>query len=50
MSEIKKNDMATVSLVLGIVSIPTFFMDGIGVILAIIFAIVAKIKLSIIQI
>ena len=49
MSEIKKNGMATASLVLGIISIPTAFMGWVGIIcgiLAIIFAIVAKNKIK----
>ena len=49
MSENKKNGMATASLVLGIISIPTAFMGWIGIIcgiLAIIFAIVAKNKIK----
>ncbi len=49
MSEMKKNGMATASLVLGIISIPTAFMGWIGIIcgiLAIIFAIVAKNKIK----
>ena len=49
MSEVKKNGMATASLVLGIISIPTAFMGWVGIIcgiLAIIFAIVAKNKIK----
>jgi hypothetical protein len=45
----KKNGMATASLVLGIISIPTGFMGWLGIIcgiLAIIFAVVAKNKIK----